>query len=407
MKYYFKISRFELNRMFAKKDFEKISKYVKHFSDELPYPLSKFKKEHIDALIDYASKNDYHLLWTILIEAPQADQRRIINCILDKSVFYSSKMYHDRIFEFFDLFLDEAIKRNLSKAVLLLAELAPRTEKSVEYMARITSYCEHNQKDKNLTLELSKIPVYNVEGVKKIIDSLLLKDIIIYISLCQNQDNVKTAIEDYFNKASIEEVDELLIEFSNNKAIFKLIYDYIKGLEDKEKSAAYLLEVFKQKPDYERNTIILTILVYGSIDTLNELMNMLPEKSQIGCCQAVLKYGNYDLIYNLAVTTDCTETYKLIDVTLELNDFYADLRLLANLKNRFLSYTWDYIFKNRSIDYIRSILNGLYLANSAGYICAIKFIVEYDYISLFNSEEKINIMEAYKQKEDMILTLKK
>ncbi len=401
-----KISKFELYRLFKKGNLREITKYVKHYPGSLPYSLSEFKKEYIDALTNYACNSDYYLLWMILNESPHADQKRIVDCILNR---YYHKLWseQEKLIKHFDLFLDELMKRNDECLIFTLAKIATTLPKSLEYMARITSYCLYSKNNSNLALKLSRLPEYNDESLKMKIHGLLLKELIIYMSHCQNEENLKIAIEDYFNGANSKEVKELLVEFMNNKGMFKRIYDYIKTeIIDRKKAAAYLLEILRLKPDYHREDIIIEIIYYGSVDTISKLMTMLSEEEQNEWCFSILDEGNLTLIYDLAITTNCKETYKLIDALLA-QDIDFEIGLLNDLKNRFLSYAWDYVFKNRSLDYIRNLLNHFYVTNSIGYITATKFIVEYKYISLFTEQEQSNIMEAYEEKEDMLLTLKK
>lgn len=193
----------------------------------------------------------------------------------------------------------------------------------------------------------------------------------------------------------------LLLRVNDNKRLYALCLELIKFHDFKTISL-----IINNLDIDQKENIFVAALNEEDVENVNSIIKYIPEEMQEKYNLLALKEGNINRALVLAVTTDTITTYKLIDQLININD-WINIYLICNTKKRFNSYVIDKIFNTNTHEYIIHLLNQMYLLSSVGFIYLIKFIIDYKYLKQFKADEQDIINAYYKEKEDLVLTLKK
>lgn len=163
---------------------------------------------------------------------------------------------------------------------------------------------------------------------------------ILYYILNTNK-NSKFLKKVLMTELNCDDFKRLCIELSNKKpAAFQNLKRLTNILVKENKICAkYLMILIELYPkDNNRKKYIEIIISLSNINDIRELMAIISSKEQEIYASEALRKNDMQTILNLACTTNCSKTPKLISYIITWGTFGNKIFLIANLKGEYLNF---------------------------------------------------------------------
>jgi len=393
------IEKIKVNRYFHNKDYKSIKKELITNSKEL---LEILTKEQIIELIEYIKKDDINNLFKFF-DIVNKEQRKY----LIRSCYANEKEipYHKEFETYFKDFLEYGIETDNTSLLYHLAYITiikPETHK--DEISLLKDYFLDEQVDEKFVM-LAKYDVFSCDEYEnKILQSNALY-VAQYIKSI-NIDQSKKILSKYLlQDINIGDIKILASELKNSNELYEELVNNIKKIDNEEK-IEYLYIILLINSDYQNTKEIINIIINSKkITTIKKLISFINEEEQNNLIKENIEKNNKKVIFNLACTTDCLNTYKAIEYILKEDNFDQILYMISSIEGRFLDYTLNKIITDKEKDFYIKIINNLYILSLPNFFETINFIFIYKLEYLFK-EEIINNLKRFLIKKDNKKTLK-
>lgn len=386
--------------------------------------LKKLNELEIGKAIDYCTKDKFgnaasiSILCSLLDVAGRAMQDKILNYILEP--LNSKYIPYDVIETNLKVFLKKVKETNNYYAIQIISQLLSKNPSAYQReIDEITDFMLKSEdtsiKDINI-IQIVKLNGFNPEKFHSYFLKRTNRSRVAYL-LNIPEEYQESFINLYLNsnpntndlKIFMYTLDGKLEPKFLSKELESMLLDCIKDIPDEDLKCKYLLIYLETilKNVYNKE-ITFIIMLSNKLYYIKELMGVIPEEIQDKICEEYLALNNHIDILNLAITTDCKTTYKLVDTILETYSDAEILDLISNLSGRFLSYALDRIIK-RDTRYYLSLIDTLYLLSANNSIEVIEFIFIYHLEYLFQKEivERLRNFLKVMQEKEQNLTLER
>ena len=344
--------------------------------------ISILSKEEIISIINLAIKSKSNaLLMLIAMYYKDLQPEEIIN-LIPASEYETFKYF------FLSTIMDGVTYAIDNHKKVLIHSYAKwlNTEPNI-YDAKLAKRVLTNDID-YLTIDIALIPAFTSYAFEtKILKSPEINYKIEYLRRVEHPEAFLTKL--YETKLSLLDYQKLAHSLINHSLLFDYLVNITltKNIPRKELKSAYLYILFKTYPNHKKSTeIINTIITLNDYPTIKELMKDLKPEVQEKIATHALEEYPLNIIYTLAITTDCPKTPSLIAMLIKHNDFYELVDLLGNLNAKYLEYALKEILNTYGSNYYLSLLNKLYLFGYSNYLSALKLIINTNLKELFPLE---------------------
>ncbi len=396
----------EIKRLTASKKSYKLYKLVNNSLYPLDDILNMLTKEQVDLLTTGAmNQYDNDLIIEIAVNNKYANIDKIIKYLVVKfnSNYYDYE-YHLSYFigTHFQEFLNGALQNKNADLIFYLANQASyditKYEKEIK---RIKKYYLTYPVTKE-TIYIASLNGFNTEDIENKIITGSIYLFIEYLNGCSNPEpviikffksnpsllNIKYFFHNYLHTDMLKTITNILLT---------------SDLIDIDAKSLYLITLYSiNSEDNLKEEITPIILSCNNLDTIANFMHTFNSEEQNNLCATYLNTNNLHILLNLAFTTDCLYTYKIIDKII-LEHHHLIIPLLTNLHNRYLDYALDQIIKTKNANYFLNLIYTLKNENNLTYLKLIKFIYSYHYEYLFSKESLIKLAKEQKNNENLNL----
>lgn len=392
------LDKMTINKYFKKKEYHKILDMI-YWNKEVIYELTK---KQVDELIEFLlmKKGRVFYLNKLIHVASDTQRERIIDYIATLS-YFDEKYIHET---YYDEYLQKALEHNNAILIYLLAQIAAsKPQKYETQINKIKDYYKNSLVDYRFIDIVSTRAFYCDEFNQKILKSDPM--MIIYLLEKFTYKKRLEFISKYLYEINMDTFKLLVNEFHNNKEFYDGILKIVRKIDNKALQGEYLYSLYEITFD---DNIIEAVISLNDITIIKKLMKLVNEEKQCEFGKKALDNKNSEIIFNLACSTDCVMTYKLIDFILTEDNFLKNVYLVSNLERRFLSYTLDKIIKEKGSKYYLGLVNKLYLYGLSNVLETINFIFIYKLEYLFKDTVLNDLLNFKNAKEKSnSLTLKK
>lgn len=369
--------------------------------------LKELNEKEIDTLIEWGINNNRGIyILDALISVVNPEQRKkIIDYMTNQRYFYDKKRYiHEK---YFDEYLRSGFEQKYDNLLYYLGLIAARNPKKYEnQIIQLRNYYKSMEVDYRFINLVTKQAFYCEELIEKILEreNKALMDFLRILDI----EKINNFLYHYFIRLDMDAFKSIVKEFGTNKEIYNSLLSVIQTLNSNEPRYEYLYIMYEI---IRKEELIDLIILSGDLTTIKKLMKLLEGKKQIQICEEYIEKGNYKNKLDLACSTDCVTTYKLIDDILENNFLNKNIEeivyLVSNLEGRFVSYALNKIIINHS-EYYLLLIDKLYLYGLSNTIEAINFIFVYKFEYLFKKDILHNLLTFKEEQEkNKSLTLTK
>lgn len=368
--------------------------------------LNELNKKEIDALIGWGINNHRGIaVLDALISVANPEQRKqIIDYMTTKRYFYDKRYIHEK---YFDEYLKSGFEQKYDNLLYYLGLIAARNPKKYEnQIIQLRNYYKNMEVDYRFIELVTKQAFYCEELIEKILEreNKALIDFLRILDI----EKINNFLYHYFIRLDMDVFKSIVKEFGTNTEIYNSLLSVIQTLNPNEPRYEYLYIMYEI---IRKEELIDLIILSGDLTTIKKLMKLVEGKKQIQICEVYIEKGNYKNKLDLACSTDCVTTYKLIDDILENNFSNKNIEeiiyLVSNLEGRFVSYALNKIILNDS-EYYLLLIDKLYLYGLSNTIEAINFIFVYKFEYLFKKDVLHNLLTfKEKQEKSKSLTLTK
>lgn len=185
---------------------------------------------------------------------------------------------------------------------------------------------------------------------------------------------------DDFKRLCIELSSKKPTAFQNLKRITNIL------VKEKKLCAKYLIILIELYPNNEnRKKYIDTIISLNNFNSIKSLMAILnPEEQEIYASEALRK-NDIQTILNLACTTNCSKTQKLISYSITWGTFSNRIFLITNLKGEYLNFALEKLLIEQGYRKFMNIYLYLHDNNDVAYITMLNYIFDNHLESSFSS----------------------
>lgn len=368
--------------------------------------LKELNEKEIDALIEWGINNNRGIsVLDALISVANPEQRKkIIDYMTNQRYFYDKRYIHEK---YFDEYLRSGFEQKYDNLLYYLGLIAARNPKKYEnQIIQLRNYYKSMEVDYRFINLVTKQAFYCEELIEKILEreNKALMDFLRILDI----EKINNFLYHYFIRLDMDDFKSIVKEFETNKEIYNSLLSVIQTLNSNEPGYEYLYIMYEI---IRKEELIDLIILSGDLTTIKKLMKLLEGKKQIQICEEYIEKGNYKNKLDLACSTDCVTTYKLIDDILENNFLNKNIEeivyLVSNLEGRFVSYALNKIIINHS-EYYLLLIDKLYLYGLSNTIEAINFIFVYKFEYLFKKDILHNLLTFKEEQEkNKSLTLTK
>ena len=367
----------------------KLYKLVKDSKYDLNEVLNLLNKEQIALLTKGAmQRQDNDFLIEIAVTNKYADINQIIKYLITKfnNIYYDYE-YHLSFFigTHFNEFLNGAIQNKNNDLIYYLAYHASQDPiKYAKGILRLKKYYLTYPVNKD-TIEVAKLPGFNTEDLE---NKIIKGSIYLFMEYLNTYPNKEILINKFIkSNPTILNFKYFLHNYLDSD-IFNITLEILlhNSCENIPNRGNYLLAIYSFRPTIEiKNKIEPVILGLKEDPVVKNFMRNYNEDEQNKLCTKYLQTNNATYLFNLAITTNCTNTYQVIDKVIK-NHHHLIIPLITKLKNRFLNYTLAKLINEKGANYYLNIIYTLIDEMSPDSEVLINFIYTYNYVSLFTPE---------------------